>query len=269
VINCETSRQLWIEINQMHTSQSMARVLELKLKLQTFKKGGTTCAQFLQHMQGIADQFRSVGAEISNKKLVLYTLQGLGTKFDNFVIAISLRTNLVTMSELRSLIFSHEARQQVIFASLSTSMANLAIKPAATSIPDSDAQSHSALYAGNRSHDNNSSGYFNYQRRGRGNYRGNFRGRDNIQCQICLKWGHTSAKCYHRFNITYTVPSSTDSSVTHFQAPSQASPHALLAEPTASPSPTWFLDSGATTHVTNDINYLTSNTAILALTWFT
>jgi gag-polypeptide of LTR copia-type len=217
VINCETSRQLWIEINQMHTSQSMARVLELKLKLQTSKKGGTTCVQFLQYMQGIADQLRSVGAEISDQELVLYTLQGLGTEFDNFVTTISLRTNSVTMSELRSLIFSHEARQQANLASFSTSMANLAIKPAATTIPGSDAQSHSALYVGNHPHDNNSSGYFNYQRRGRGNYRGNFRGRargrspfsdsDNIQCHICLKWGHTSAKCYHRFNSTYTTSS--------------------------------------------------------------
>jgi gag-polypeptide of LTR copia-type len=168
-------------------------------------------------MQGITDQLRSVGAEISDQELVLYTLRRLGTKFDNFVTAISLKTNSVTMFELRSLIFSHEARQQTNLASLSTSMANLAIKSATTTIPGSDAQSHSALYAGNRPHDNNSFGYFNYQRRGRGNYRGNFRGRargrspffdsDNIQCQICLKWGHITAKCYHIFNSTYTTSS--------------------------------------------------------------
>jgi gag-polypeptide of LTR copia-type len=228
VINCETSRQLWIEINQMYTSQSMARVLELKLKLQTSKKGGTSCAQFLQNMQGIADQLRSIGTDIPDQELVIYTLQGLGTDFDNFVTAISLRTNPITMSELRSLLLSHEARQQANLASLSTSMANLTIKSADTVITGSDSQFHSALYAGgNRPHDNYNSRNFHYQKRGRGNYRGHFRGRargrssfsasDNIQCQICLKWGHTAAKCYHRFNTAYTVETSA-SSITSSQA---------------------------------------------------
>jgi hypothetical protein len=104
-------------------------------------------------------------------------------------------------------------------------MANLTVKPADTVIIGSDSQSHSALYAGgNHPHDNYNSRNFHYQKRGRGNYRGHFRGRargrssfsksDNIQCQIYLKWGHTAAKYYHRFNIAYIVEASTSSSIT-------------------------------------------------------
>jgi gag-polypeptide of LTR copia-type len=42
VLNCETS-QLWQRLQQIYNSQSLAKVLELKLKLQTIKKGGDSC----------------------------------------------------------------------------------------------------------------------------------------------------------------------------------------------------------------------------------
>jgi hypothetical protein len=28
--------------------------------------------------------------------------------------------------------------------------------------------------------------------------------KEDVQCQICQKWGHTALKCYHRFDISYT-----------------------------------------------------------------
>jgi gag-polypeptide of LTR copia-type len=44
VINCQSSSRLWAKLQQIHRSQSLARVLELKLQLQTFKKGIFSCA---------------------------------------------------------------------------------------------------------------------------------------------------------------------------------------------------------------------------------
>jgi gag-polypeptide of LTR copia-type len=43
VINCDISCQLWQTLQQIHTSQSLARVLELKIQLQTTKKSGSSC----------------------------------------------------------------------------------------------------------------------------------------------------------------------------------------------------------------------------------
>jgi hypothetical protein len=80
---------------------------------------------------------------------------------------------------------------------------------------------------------------------------------DKPQCQICLKKGHTAAKCYHQFDLSFT-----GSTLLVSQSPSQFSipqPHqALLAAPTTSPSTVWFLDSETTTHVIADINNLSS-----------
>jgi hypothetical protein len=72
--------------------------------------------------------------------------------------------------------------------------------------------------------------------------------REDLQCQICQKWGHSTIKCYRHFDISVTTSVITSQ-------PQQA----LIAESSASsPSEAWFLDSRATTHVTSDINCLTT-----------
>jgi GAG-pre-integrase domain len=79
--------------------------------------------------------------------------------------------------------------------------------------------------------------------------------KEDATCQICLKWGHTVLKCYRRFDISFTAPTAST-------PPSLLSPphQALVAEPNvSSPSEAWFLDSSATTHVTPDVNCLTSH----------
>jgi gag-polypeptide of LTR copia-type len=108
VINCETTSQLWQHLHQIYNSQSLAKILELKLKIQTIKKGEDSCT--LQKFQAIADQLRSVGSDVSEQDLVLFILQGLGFDYESFVTAISMRQGLLTMSELHSLLLSHEAR---------------------------------------------------------------------------------------------------------------------------------------------------------------
>jgi gag-polypeptide of LTR copia-type len=109
VINCETTSHLWQRLHQIYNSQSLAKILELKLKIQTIKKRGDSCTQYLQKFQAIADQLRSVGSDVSEQDLVLSTLQGLGIDYESFVTVISMRQGLFTMSELHSLLLSHKA----------------------------------------------------------------------------------------------------------------------------------------------------------------
>jgi gag-polypeptide of LTR copia-type len=112
VLNCETSLQLWQKLQQIYNSQSLAKILELKLKLQTIKKGGSYCTRYLQKFQAIAD-LHSIGSDVSEQDLVLFTLQGLGSEYESFVMAISMRQGLLTITELHNLLLSHEPRLQV------------------------------------------------------------------------------------------------------------------------------------------------------------
>jgi hypothetical protein len=86
----------------------------------------------------------------------------------------------------------------------------------------------------------------NRGRYSRGRVRGINVSSNKPQCQICQKWGHLASHCYHRFDICYSGDSPSDSSSQH---------QALVA----APHECWFLDSGATTYVTSDINCLSSS----------
>jgi gag-polypeptide of LTR copia-type len=90
ILNVESSFQLWQRIQQFHTYQSLAKVLELKMLLQTSKKVALSCTQFVQHMQSIAYRLRSVGSTISDQDLVIYTLQGLGFEYEIFITTFSI-----------------------------------------------------------------------------------------------------------------------------------------------------------------------------------
>ncbi|KAJ3688843.1 hypothetical protein LUZ61_018007 [Rhynchospora tenuis] len=71
----QTSAELWHNLAQIYVSQSMAKTLDLKLQLQTLKKGSSTCSQFLQQLQSIADRLRSIGSVITDQELVTFSLQ--------------------------------------------------------------------------------------------------------------------------------------------------------------------------------------------------
>jgi hypothetical protein len=197
---------------------------------------------------------------VSDQDLVLYTLQGLGSEYENFVTALSMRYAPPIMAELNGLLLAHEARLQTDLRSLTSNMVNLSMtensshpQTSTTTQSISLPSEQQVLYTTNQQFCSNSN-------RGRENYRGRGRGRSNTsnlaqrqQCQICEKKGHSALNCYHRFDIQFTCPSA--SPPVHSQPFHQA----LLAEPASTPQSHWFLDSSGTTHVAPDINNLSSS----------
>ncbi|KAF7831781.1 serine/threonine-protein phosphatase 7 long form-like protein [Senna tora] len=119
----------------------------------------------------------------------------------------------------------------------------------------------------------NSSGNFRggyqggYQGRG-GNFRGGnssggFRGGRNWQnnrpqYQVCGKMGHIGVNCHNRFNQNYTEASLTQYLNQNSQAKQSAiAPvEALLATPETLCDDSWFADSGASNHLTNNLSNL-------------
>jgi gag-polypeptide of LTR copia-type len=196
----------------------MAKILDLKLQLQTSKKGGASCAEFLQHMEVLADRLRSIGVEVSDQDLVLHTLQGLGSDYESFVTALSMRLQYPSMIEMSNLLLAHENRLLTNLKSSSSTSVNLT-----TSTPASDQSTQeTVLYTNYKAENSSSNRGRSNQQRGRGYGRG--RGKNiqasyqsasvsqnsdpsQIQCQICSKWGHAALDCYHRFDIRFIASS--------------------------------------------------------------
>ena len=77
--------------------------------------------------------------------------------------------------------------------------------------------------------------------------RGSFSG-SRAPCQICGNTSHEAIDCFDRMNpeISGRIP--------------PAKLQAMCARHNAKSSPTWLIDSGATSHITNDISNITSPT---------
>uniref|UniRef100_F6H1I2 Retrovirus-related Pol polyprotein from transposon TNT 1-94-like beta-barrel domain-containing protein n=1 Tax=Vitis vinifera TaxID=29760 RepID=F6H1I2_VITVI len=104
----------------------------------------------------------------------------------------------------------------------------------------------------------------NYTYRGRGcggrngqGGRQNFSPSEKPQCQLCGKFGHTAQICYHRFDISFQGGQTTTSP--SLNNGNQNNIPAMVASFSNSPADeSWYLDSGASHHLTQNLGNLTS-----------
>jgi hypothetical protein len=75
---------------------------------------------------------------------------------------------------------------------------------------------------------------------------------DRFMCQMCQKKRHTADRCYKRFDTTYKPqPPRPSSKNRSYQS------QALSVQPGLASPDTWYMDSGASAHVTSDLNAFT------------
>jgi hypothetical protein len=176
-----------------------------------------------------ANELVATGAPLRDDELVTYILAGLDEDYNSVFTAIVARTRTdpITPSGLYSQLLSFE--QHTSLQAHQTS---------------GDSSSAMAATCGRGS--SGSHGYGGSDR-GRGRGHGRFtHGRSSSgsssrpQCQVCLKIGHTANNCWHCFEEDYISKQRT----------------AAAASSTGT-DPTWYMDSGATDHITGDLDRLT------------
>jgi hypothetical protein len=79
---------------------------------------------------------------------------------------------------------------------------------------------------------------------------------DRPVCQLCQKKGHTVDRCYKQFDSTYKPPPPRPPPKQAFRY--QSSPQTLFVQPGQPLLESWYLDSGASAHVSSDLNAFTS-----------
>uniref|UniRef100_A0A2N9ISY4 Reverse transcriptase Ty1/copia-type domain-containing protein n=1 Tax=Fagus sylvatica TaxID=28930 RepID=A0A2N9ISY4_FAGSY len=229
----------------MFSSQSRARLMHTRYQLVTLKKGNLSITDFYQKAKQYSDLLASIGQPISDNDLIIHILGGLPTEYDSLVTTVNTRLADFSIDELYGHLLSHELRleQHAVTPDLGIPAAHFAAKPPGTSTRGP--QHHAASNRGS------------HQR-----YRGRHpasRGRSNGGsshsvsngvphgsrpfCQICLKPGHTAPSCWHRFEQSY-------------QAANSSSSQAFIAATTPVTDQVWYPDTGATNHMTADMQNL-------------
>ncbi|KAJ1698879.1 hypothetical protein LUZ63_007391 [Rhynchospora breviuscula] len=276
VVSSTTSLDLWRTLTQTFSASSRARLTELKKKLQSIAKGGNSCTDFIQQIRALSDELAFIGYLVPDQDLVMAVLGGLTSEYNAFIVAVNSRQEPISFLEVQSLLLSHEMLLQTQ-------------NPPAPTLPASS--NPTAFYAnsqhGNVRSSNSNRNFRSYKARGGFNRSAAPSVRPRVPnsqpllptpvssatgtsgsadagnqakyetCQICFKRGHTTRGCWWRCDMRYSDDFD--------QVPSRSNPpgpppqaHVAQARSTSLPTNEWYLDSGATHHVTSDINNLSS-----------
>ncbi|KAM1079011.1 hypothetical protein ACFX2B_013621 [Malus domestica] len=266
-VGVTSARELWAKLESRLATASQSHIHELRSRIRNLSKGESTAAQYLQKIEEIDDALASAGAPVDDSDLISVTLHGLPPEFDLFVDAIQFRLRSTTIDELHSLLLSKEiqlnSRKPLSsappFQAFSSSPGILPTPPQAFTAQnfansttasrgvDRNSRNYSSNRGNFRSNNNNNQRQFSYRPNQRPTYHNNRGGRHNFQfsskkvpCQICRQFDHEAWDCPHRMNAHYGVKSSSSAMVAN----------------TSTSAPTWIVDSGVTSHMTNSYGNL-------------
>lgn len=239
--------------------------MELRRLLQTTVRGGQSCNEFFEQMHGIADQLMASGEPVPDSDLVRYILNGLGPDFNSFVVAVTTRAEPLQLLDLHSFLLTHESLMSSQYQPVSSHNSDPVALYSQSQrsrgrgqyrgrggsqqqpplLPTPTGRGRGGPNQPTNGRGAQSSSQFSASGSGGPNYSNFQQSHERPTCQICFKRGHSTLICHHIFNHAYSAEATPQ-----FQA--------LYNTTTTSPNEGWFLDSGATHHVTSDINNLCS-----------
>ncbi|KAH9725329.1 retrovirus-related pol polyprotein from transposon RE1 [Citrus sinensis] len=252
--HCTTSQELWSVLERLYASQSIARSIFLKMQLHGARKDTQTIIEFCTKVRNLANELQMAGKPVSEEDLCSHVLTGLGQSFESVVVNLTSRLHELTFDEMYSVLLNHEARLEQNATHDNNFKANVASRQGRNNWtqkrnerprnqPPNQYLSPQNQYFGPL---NNGAGRPN-KGKGRGRPHGEKKTvfKPGVFCQICHKEGHTADECWYRKEDDFEPK------------PQNCQPRgAFLATNEGSSEPGWYLDSGATNHVTNDLNNL-------------
>ena len=94
--------------------------MQLRLQLQTTKKGSSTITEYLQRMKSIADNLAAAAQRVSDTDLVLYILGGLGPEYEAFIVSVTTRSDTISLDDLTGMLLTHEYRLETLHSSITS-----------------------------------------------------------------------------------------------------------------------------------------------------
>lgn len=221
-----TAAEAWTAIQALHASQSRARIISTRMALATASKGASSISEFVSKMKALGDEMASAGRKLEDEELISYILTGLDREYDPVVTAVAARVEPITVNELYAQLVSFEQRMEARGGGQQSSV-NMASKGG----------------RGGGNYNNNARGGGRGGRRGgRKGGRSGGRFEPGVYCQVCGKEGHPAYRCYNQYDSSY-------------QGPPQKT--AAAATSSYGVDTNWYMDTGATDHVTGELEKLT------------
>ncbi|GJR41372.1 retrovirus-related pol polyprotein from transposon RE1 [Tanacetum coccineum] len=234
--NSWPARAIWCALEAAYSHDSVERMHTLRDSLRQIKKGSSTVVEFARKFKAICDQLNAIGHPLDDTDKSHWFLCGLGSSFETFSTTQRLIRPRPSFRDLVSQAENHELFLQTVNGS---SVQPVAFNTSTTRASTGQQTEHSSSRGRGRN---------NYSNRGVSS-RGRGRGYRRLpQCQLCGKEGHYATKCPD-LNTFASRPAAIDANLAHaFQAQCNVAPE----------SPDWFVDSGASSHMTSTTSNLDS-----------
>ncbi|XBJ16758.1 hypothetical protein VPH35_008318 [Triticum aestivum] len=249
VATLQTPAEVWNTIHAMFAAQSQAQAINTRIELTNLKKGNMSMADYLGKIKSLTDEVASTASALSDPEIVSKILAGLDMEYNPVVSALAARVEPITVQDLYSQLLSFDARLTLLHGGdLRQSSVN------SVSRGRGRGRGHQGQRGGGRGRGTSSgegarsSGGSGSHGGGGYNNSGGFNNnngrrpssRPRPRCQLCKKSGHEVIDCWHRYDEDF-VPSDR---------------HVAAAMREQGGDGVWYVDSGATGHVTNELEQL-------------
>ena len=238
-----TAAEIWSTLSSVYAKPSRGHILQLHHQLKQWTKGSKSIDDYLQGLTSRFDQIALLGKPLDQEDMIEYVIAGLPEEYKTVTDQIEGRDTTPPLTEVHEKLINHELK--------------LATKPEAP--PSLPVTAKAAQFRGNNNHNNRNHGRSN-NRTNNNNWNRQNRNQNQQytphpylgRCHICGVHGHSARTC-SQLQLQGTFGNPNQSSVSSF-APWQ--PRANMASAQMYNANNWLLDSGATYHLTSDLNNL-------------
>lgn len=237
VSQANTSKDLWDILAKTYALPSRGHIKQLKEQLHRITKGSRSITEFMQAIKSCADQLAALGKKVEHEDLIDRVLIGLDASYNSVVDAVNARDTPISFEELHEKLINKELSLQ--------QHSSESLLPACAFAAAPQPPPH---------------GRPPYARSGSSGILPTPTGRTSKhppraflgKCQWCREQGHVVTQCpvfTKKFpNVTPPTPPPFSNNKHH--------PQANMANVSSSTPTSWLLDSGASHHVTTDLNNL-------------
>ena len=207
--------------------------------------------EYILRIKNISNNLADIGESVSKRDQILQLLTGLGANYNSIVASLIAWEDNLSLHSIHSILLTHEQWLCLLNTVPTSDLVNANI--ATSQHKNNSNKTHNNRFNFSQNKNGPRPGRYPFGGRGQGNHVISI---DRPQCQLCQKYGHTIHKCYHRFDINFQGYTSANSPFVHNTCSSNNQMQAMVASPTLENSETWFFDTRATYHLTQDIETL-------------
>lgn len=234
ICNCTSAKDMWKELQKVHERSNLSSKMYLRKKLYKTKlQSNQTMQEYISSTLRLVEQLRGVDEEVTDQQMATLLLCGLPNEYDTLTTALEAREeDDLTLEYVKNKLVDTYKRKKE------------------NETDSAEFKTESALYS--------TSGKPNYMK---SNHGSQHKERDTRSCFICKKLGHLKKDC--RVWKARTEQENRQSNSRH-KAKSAVTTeeddgtyHGCFTVGIDQITSDWFIDSGATTHVTNNLNFFT------------